>query len=192
MRRLSPFLVLAAAALILGPFAGDASAGPRSFGHGVRGGGKLAVAGHRGIRHAGLHRLGHGRFVHHRLGHHRFGHGFHRGAFLGSPWAYVDGYGYGSGAPVNVAVEQNVVAGGHGPPGLLDLPASAGIRSESAAQPVIYVIRSGPGRLGRTGHGHRPGAKVVSLAAGTRAAGGSPGPGAAGPRIVEVTAPRGL
>ena len=179
MRRLSPSLVLTAAALAFTSFTGDASAAPRA-GHGVRGGGAPAFAVHRGVRHAGLRRFGHGRFAHH-----RFGHGFH-GAFLGSPWLYGDGYGYG--APVNVAVEQTVAAGGYGPPSFLDLPASAGIRQESAAQPVIYVIRSGPRPLMRKGH--RGGAKVASLPGGRGAEPAATG--ALGPRIIQVTAPRGF
>ena len=189
MRRLSPSLVLAAAALAFASFADDASAAPRA-GHGFKGGGKFAVAGHRhgfrhhpGFRHAGFNRVRH----HGRFGHHRFGRGFHRGAF-GSAWVYGDGYGYGYGAPVNVAVEQSVVTGGYGPPSLLDLPASTGIRSESPAQPVIYVIRSGPRPLMRKGH--RGGAKVASLPGGRTAEPAATG--GLGPRIVEVSAPRGF
>jgi hypothetical protein len=187
MRRLSPSLVLAAAALAFTSLADNASAAPRA-GHGFRGGGKFAVVGHRGVRPVGLNRFGrfaHHRFAHHRFAHHRFGHGFH-GAFLGSPWLYGDGYGYG--APVNVAVEQTVVTGGYGPPSVLDLPASTGIRSESAAQPVIYVIRSGPRPLMRKGH--RGGAKVASLPGGRGAEPAATG--ALGPRIIQVTAPRGF
>jgi hypothetical protein len=178
MRRLSPSLVLAAAALALTSFTGDASARP--FGHGFRGSGKAFV--HRGVRHAGLHRFGHGRFAHHHFGHHHFGHGFHS-AFLGSPWLY-DSYGYGAGAPVNVSVEQSVAAGGYGP------PVSTGIRSEPAAQPVIYVIRSGSGPRPLVRKGDRGRAKVASLRGG-RAAEPSE-TGSLGPRIVEVTAPRGF
>ncbi|HEX8666599.1 MAG TPA: hypothetical protein VF744_21500 [Beijerinckiaceae bacterium] len=181
MRRLLPSLVLSAAALAFASFADSASAAPRA-GHGFRGGGKPAFAVHRGVRHAGLHRFGHGRFAHH-----RFGHGFRRGAF-GGAWVYGDGYGYPYGAPVNVAVEQNVMTGGYGPPSVLDLPASTGIRTESAAQPVIYVIRSGPRPLMRKGS--RGGAKVASLPGGRAAEPAATG--SLGPRIVEVTAPRGF
>ena len=178
MRRLSPSLVLAAAALALASFADDASARP--LGHGVRGGGKAFV--HRGVRHASLHRFGHGRFAHRHFGHHRFGHGFH-GAFVGSPWLYDD-YGNGHGAPVNVSVEQSVATGGYGP------SVSTGIRSEPAAQPVIYVIRSASGPRPLVRKGDRGGAKVASLPGGRTAEPSATG--SLGPRIVEVTAPRGF
>jgi hypothetical protein len=167
MRRLSPFLVLAAASLILGSAASDALAAPR--GHGFRGA-RVGFIGHRhhGFRQAGLKQFRHhGRFGRAALG-------------LGGFWpGYADGYGYGSGA-TNVAIQHNVAnAGGYGYPSLLDLPASTGIRSEPAGQPVIYVIRSRP-RLSRHGSPRR----VASYAA----QGGT----ASGPRIIEVTAPRGL
>ena len=176
MRRLSPFLALAAASLAFGALASDAFAAPRG-GHGFRGGGRIAALGHRHhvYRHAGLNRFHHhGGFGH--LG--RFG--FHRGLGLGGLW---DGpwSGDGYGGATNVAFQHNVAnaGGGYGYPSLLDLPASTGIRSEPAGQPVIYVIRSTP-RLSRRGQqGH---ARFAAQAA-------QPG---SGPRIIEVTAPRGL
>lgn len=181
MRRLSPFLALAAASLAFGALASDAFAAPRG-GHGFRGGGRIAAVGHRhhGFRHAGLSRFRHhGRFAHHGFGHHgRFG--FHRALGLGGVW---DGpwSGDGYGGATNVAFQHNVAnaGGGYGYPGLLDLPASTGIRSEPAGQPVIYVIRSTP-RLSRRGQLRHP--RFAAQAA-------QPG---SGPRIIEVTAPRGL
>src|SRR3954464_3650487 len=119
MRRLSLFLVLAAASLAFGVLASDAFAAPRG-GHGFRGGGRIAVLGHRHhvFRHAGLNRFRHdGRFARHG--------GFGAGGFWGWPG---DGDGYGSGGATNIAFQHNVAnAGGSGYPSLLDLPASTGI-----------------------------------------------------------------
>src|SRR3954447_16915877 len=174
MRRLSPFLALAAASLAFGALASDASAAPRG-GHGFRAGGRIAAVGHRHhvFRHAGLNRFRHhGRFA--RQG------ALAAGGFWGWP-GYGDGYG--SGGATNVAFQHNVAnaGGGYGYPSLLDLPASTGIRSEPAGQPVIYVIRSTP-RLSRRGQqGHARFAAQSAQAA-------QPG---SGPRIIEVTAPRG-
>jgi hypothetical protein len=75
------------------------------------------------------------------------------------------------------------------------MPGSTGIRSESAAQPVIYVIKGPETRhepvLMRKGSRDRPGAKMLAVNPGREVATGS-APTASGPRIVEVTARRGL
>ena len=175
MRRLSPFLALAAASLAFGALASDAFAAPRG-GHGFRGGGRIAALGHRhhGFRHAGLNRFHH---------HGRFGHLALRLPSRPRPRGIVGR------ALVRrrlrrrderrLPAQRRERGGGYGYPSLLDLPASTGIRSEPAGQPVIYVIRSTP-RLSRRGEQRH--ARFAAQAAQT----------GSGPRIIEVTAPRGL
>jgi hypothetical protein len=185
MRRLSPFAALAAFSLILSAAPDDAAAGGR--GHGFAGkGGRAHFSGrHHGFRH-GLHR-GHRFGSHHGRFHGRFRHG---PLFAGFAPGYLDG----GRPPLYI---QNVANSAASNMTVLDLPGSTGIRSEPAAQPIIYVIK-GPERrheppLMRKGSRERPGAKVLALNPGREvAATGSAAPHASGPRIVEVTARRGL
>jgi hypothetical protein len=188
MRRLSPFAFLAAAGLFLCTTSDDAAAGRRS--HGFAGKGRAHFAGHRhgGFRH-GLHR-------HHRhfgFHHGRFHHGrFGRGALFGGFWpGYLDN-GYG-GQP-SLYIQQNVAAGY---PTVLDLPVAMGIPSAPVAQPVVYVINGAGTRhqpvLMRKGSRDRPGAKMLAVNPGREiGTTGSLARSASGPRIVEVTARRGL
>ena len=180
MRRLSPFVFVAAASLILCTSADDAAAGARGHGFGKSAGRHFAG------RHFGGHRHG---FRHSRSFHHgRFG----RGALFGG---FAPGYfdnGYGGQQPLyiqqNVATSANAYS-------IVDMPGSTGIRSEPAAQPVIYVIKGPEARhepvLMRKGSRDRPGAKMLAVNPGREVATGS-APTASGPRIVEVTARRGL
>jgi hypothetical protein len=111
--------------------------------------------------------------------------------FGGFAPGYFDN-GYGGQQPLyiqqNVATSANAYS-------IVDMPGSTGIRSEPAAQPVIYVIKGPETRhepvLMRKGSRDRPGAKMLAVNPGREVATGS-APTASGPRIVEVTARRGL
>ncbi len=190
MRPLSPILALAAFSFVLSALPDAAAAGAR--GHGFAKGGRTHVAGrYHGFRPAARH-------------HGRFGvwapHGRHHGGKLGHGTLIGGGFwpgGYdGYGAPP-LSVQQNVMTNVASYPTVFDMPGSTGVRSEPAAQPVIYVIK-GPERrhdapLVRKGSRERPGAKVLALNPGREvAATGSTAPSGPGPRIVEVTARWGL
>jgi hypothetical protein len=193
MRRLSPFVFLAASSLILCTASQDAAAGGRGHGFGAKG---VHFGGHRGFRHGAFgHRrhfgFHHGRFHHGRFGfrHGKFGHAVGFGGFW--PGSLDNGYG----SPP-VYVQQNVATSVAAYPTVLDLPGSTGIRSEPAAQPIVYVIRGPQTRheppLVRKGSLGRPGAKVVAMNPGREiAATGSGGPSESGPRIIEVAVRRG-
>jgi hypothetical protein len=184
MRCLLPALLSALAALALSA-SHEASAAPRG---GFRAGGGFAPIGRGGFVRAPLSRLAVARH-HHRFHHGRFG---RFGALAGfGTWAY--GYGYGDGfGGSQVLVEQNVATGGapYGYPSLYDLPAVAGIRSEPAAAPIIYVINAPAHHHGRVRKGEaHPGPKILSTKDGPETT-GAVGRSQGGPRIVEVAVPR--
>jgi hypothetical protein len=187
MRRLSPSIPTAVVLLLVIPSL-EVSAAPRS--HGFKAPVRAHVAGrHFGSKHGFRHQR---QFGFHQRGFHQPG--FGRFGAVGGFWpGYLDD-GYGAQQPVYV--QQNVATSVAAYPTVLDLPAVAGIRSEPAAQPVIYVIK-GQGRraeppLVRKGE-HRPGAKVIAVGKEQPATTGSAAPAATGgARIVEVTARRGL
>ena len=198
MRRLSPFVFLAAAGLILSIPLDEASAAGRGHGFGGKG---LGFAG-KGFGGRGFAGRGH-------FGGHR--HGFRgnrtwlshdgrvgRGAVFGGFWPGYGGYYDDAYGGRQMLIQQNVATSATSYPTVLDLPGSTGIRSEPAAQPVIYVIKSAAsGRdeapLVRKGSRDRPGAKLLAMKPGREVATtGSVASGGNGPRIIEVTARRGL
>jgi hypothetical protein len=180
MRRLSPVLALAAFSLILFAIPDDAAAAGR--GHGFSGKGSRA---HFAGRHHGFRQHG------------RFGdwapHGRHHGGKLGRG-TLIGGFwpgGYdGFGAPP-LAVQQNVMTNVASHPMVPDMPGSTGIRSEAAAQPVIYVIKGSERRpnaaLVRKSARERLGMEVLASNPGREVERtGSISASGPGPRIVEV------
>jgi hypothetical protein len=188
MRRLLPFVVLAAFSLILSTVPDEAAAGGRGHGFSGKGGRGHFLGRHHGFRHG--FRGHHGFHRHHGPFHAgKFGHGALFGGFWpGNPY---DGFG---GQPLSI---QNIANSSASNMTVVDLPGSTGIRSEPAAQPVIYVIRGAESRheppLMRKGSRERPGAKMLAVHPGREiAVTGSAAPSPSGPRIVEVRARRGL